>query len=449
MRLSVTARIALLSIGLAFVSNLLLAATVWRRTHAEALALIRRETIDQADELAEAAREGGSNELAAALRDARDALDPSLAISVLDARGRPVAGFGPIRPVGLPLQPTAFRVARVAGASPLADRQAAYELRQIGGRWLFVGRVLDLVDRDERAFGRALLLSLLVSPVLGVAAGLVVTRYVGRRLDGIAATVRRAGQGELARRVELVARRPDAFDRLAAQLNATLARQEQVMGELRVVSDGLAHDLRSPIARLRTKTEAAILANDPAQQETALSGLLAETDLVLRMLSTMMEITRSEATPRDRFGPVDPAALVEELAELYGPVAEDAGLRFTLALDARPGPIAIHRELVTQAITNMLDNAIRHGAGGGEVTLRLRCAGKGVAIQVEDRGTGIAEGDRALALRRFGRLDAARSAPGAGLGLSLIDAVARLHDGRLELADNAPGLVVRLVLPGE
>jgi len=134
-------------------------------------------------------------------------------------------------------------------------------------------------------------------------------------------------------------------------------------------------------------------------------------------------------------------------------VAEDAGIRFVVAIDDRPAPLSLHRELVSQALANLVDNALKHGvpkqAGAErEIVLRLCCRPDGVAIQVEDRGPGIAARDRAQAMKRFGRLDSARSTPGAGLGLALIDTVARLHGGRFELADNAPGLVARLVLPG-
>jgi signal transduction histidine kinase len=220
-----------------------------------------------------------------------------------------------------------------------------------------------------------------------------------------------------------------------------------VMAELRIVTDSLAHDLRSPLARLRTKTEQAVLIADPDAREAALGGLLVETDLVMRMLTMVIEISRSGSVSRDRFIEVSPANLLEEIGELYAPVAEDAGLVFTIAIDDRPPPMKLHRELISQAITNLIDNALRHGAGGGEVTLRIVHQTDGVAIQVEDRGPGIAAADRAQALKRFGRLDSARSTPGAGLGMALIEAVARLHDGHFELTDNAPGLIARIVLP--
>ncbi|WP_375382618.1 sensor histidine kinase [uncultured Sphingomonas sp.] len=450
MRLSITTRIALLSIALALVTSVVLLLFVSRQTHEEAVAAVRRELIEQADTLIAGYRSGGIVALRAAMADADAANDPSLAVLLFDGAGKRIGGFGPTQLTISPVRQTGFHIAHIARDSWWATRDAGYIVRRIDGSWLLVSRTLDLVVEEDRALERALLLSMLLAPLLGIAAGLVVARYVGKRLDRIAAVVDHAGQGDLSRRVALVAGGGDAFDRLAGRLNAMLAKLEQVMGELRVVTDGLAHDLRSPLARLRTKTETALLTNDPAQREAALAGLLGETDLVLRMLSTLIEISRSEASTRDRFIRVDTAALVEELGELYAPVVEDAGLRFRVAIDSRPAPLSMHRELVSQAITNLLDNAIYHGATGGEVMLRLAEAQHDgeVMVQVEDRGPGIAAADRAQARRRFGRLDAARSTPGAGLGMALIEAVARLHGGRFELADNAPGLVARIVLAG-
>ena len=295
---------------------------------------------------------------------------------------------------------------------------------------------------------RALAVAVLVSLALGILGGLVVSRYVARRLVRIAGVVEAVEAGDLTPRVPtLDVIRGDAFDRLAVRLNAMLDKVERLMTELRVVTDSLAHDLRSPLARLRTKTENAVLIADPQGREAALSGLLTETDLVMRMLTMVIEISRSGSVSRDRFIEVSPANLLEEIGELYAPVAEDAGLVFTIAIDDRPPPMKLHRELISQAITNLIDNALHHGATGGEVTLRLVQRADGLAIQVEDRGPGIAATDRAQALKRFGRLDSARSTPGAGLGMALIEAVARLHDGRFELDDNAPGLIARIVLP--
>ena len=443
-RLSVTARIALLAIALALVSNLVLVGFVWRQTHDAAIDTVRRETIEKADSLRAVYRSGGIRAVAGAIDDARAPGDTSLLLAVIDGGGRRVTGYAPAR-LGVPVLPTAFRIADL-DASP-ATRDVGYTLQPIGRYWLLAGRTLDLVEAEQRAIERALAVAVGLSLLLGVAAGLVLARYVGGRLDRIASVIEAAGEGDLSRRVPAAAAAGDAFDRLAARLNLMLAKLERLMVELRVVTDSIAHDLRSPLARLRTKTEQAVLIADPHAREAALGGLLVETDLVMRMLTMLIEISRAGSASRDRFTPVDPAALVEEIGELYEPVAEEAGLAFAVAIDDRPPPMPLHRELVSQAITNLVDNALKHAAGGGALTLRLASRGREVAVQVEDRGPGIAAADRAQALKRFGRLDRARTTPGAGLGLALIEAVADLHGGRFELADNDPGLIARIVLP--
>ncbi|MDP1027441.1 HAMP domain-containing sensor histidine kinase [Sphingomonas sp. KR1UV-12] len=446
MRLSVTARIALLAIALALVSNLVLVGFVWKQTHDDAIAATRREMIEQSDALLAIWHEGGAAALSAAVRDARPPGDVSLVVAVLDHDGRRLVGYAPDR-VTVPLRPTHFRVARLGEEGAWGLHDTGYLLHAIGGYWLLTGRNLDVIEAEQRAIESALALAVTLSLALGIGAGLVLARYVGARLDRIAGVVEAAGQGDLSRRVEMVAGGADAFDRLAARLNVMLGRIERLMTELRVVTDSLAHDLRSPLARLRTKTEQAVMIADPAARDAMLGGLLAETDVVMRMLTMVIEISRAESVSRDRFTDVDPAALIEEIADLYGPVAEEAGLAFVVAIDAGSPVMRLHRELISQAITNLIDNALKHAAAGGMVTLRLAPHVEGVAIQVEDRGTGIAASDRAQALRRFGRLDTARTTPGAGLGMSLIDTVARLHDGRFELADNHPGLIARIILP--
>ncbi|MBJ6122251.1 sensor histidine kinase [Sphingomonas mollis] len=451
MRLSVTARIALLAIALALVSNLVLVGFVWKWTHDDAIAATRREMTEQSDALLSIWRSDGLRPLAAAVQDARPPGDVSLVVAVLDAEGRRLAGYAPLR-VSVPLRPTPFRVDRLGVTGTWEQHDTGYILQPIGANWLLTGRTLDVIEAEQRAIEGALALAVTLSLGLGIGAGLVLTRYVGKRLNRIAGVIEAAGEGDLSRRVEMVAGGADSFDRLAARLNAMLGKVERLMTELRLVTDSLAHDLRSPLARLRTKTEQAVMAGDPQAREAMLGGLLVETDLVMRMLTMVIEISRSESVSRDRFTLVDPVALIEEIADLYGPVAEEAGLEFLVAIDIAPPPMRLHRELLSQAVTNLIDNALKHGvpkhgAGGGVVTLRLAPHPDGIAVQVEDRGPGIAPADRAEALRRFGRLDIARTTPGAGLGMSLIDTVARLHDGRFELDDNGPGLIARVILP--
>ena len=444
MRLSVTARITLLSIALALASSLVLIGVIWKQTHDDALGTVRRETIEKADALLAVWRSGGVVAVRDAVDHARAPGDTSLLLAVLDARGRRVAGFLPA-PLAVPLVRTGFAVADIDASGAILD--AGYALHPIGPYWLLAGRSLDRVETEQRAIERALGIAVLVSLALGVVAGTVVARYVARRLVAIAGVIDAAGEGDLSRRVPMITAGNDAFDRLAGRLNAMLARIEGLMTELRVVTDSLANDLRSPLARLRTKTEQAVLIADPAAREAALGGLLVETDLVMRMLTTVIEISRAEAASRDRFTLVHPAELLQVLVELYEPVVEEAGLAFHVETDAGLPPMRVHRELLSQAVANLIDNAIRHGGPGGEVHLSLTRTEAGVGITVTDRGPGILEEDRAQALRRFGRLDSARSTPGAGLGMALIEAVARLHGGEFELGDNQPGLIARILLP--
>jgi signal transduction histidine kinase len=443
-RLSVTARIALLSIALALVSNLVLVAFVWKVVRDDAIDELRRDTIEQSDALVAVYRTGGLTALGRTIREARTPGDVSRIVAVIARDGRLIAGVGPELDGFARWPSLGFRIRAVG--SPWSDREVGYAVRQIGAYRLVSGRVLDDWDAEQRGIEHALAAAMLLSLALGVGGGLVVTRYVGRRLDRVADVIEGVAAGDLSRRVGNAAS-GDAFDRLAVRLNAMLDKTERLMSELRIVTDGLAHDLRSPLARLRAKAEAAVLQADPAQREAAMGGLLIETDLVMRMLSTMIEITRAESVSRDRLARIDPATLVEEIADLYAPVVEDEGMRFE-AIVARALPrITLHRELMTQAIANLIDNALRHAAQGGEIVLRLALRDNEARFQVEDRGPGIAEADRAEALRRFGRLDRARSLPGAGLGMALVEAVARLHGGRVELHDNTPGLIAAIVVP--
>ncbi|QNQ07943.1 HAMP domain-containing sensor histidine kinase [Sphingomonas alpina] len=445
-RLSVTARIALLAIALALVSNLALVGFVWQQIHDDAVGALRRNTLEQSDALVAVWRSGGMPALIQAIEVARAPGDESLILAVIDRSGRRIGGIGPDR-VTLEGDGTSFQIGRAGASPPWSDRDAGYAVRTIGSNRLISGRLLDDWEQEQRDLEGALALAVLLSLALGIGGGLVIARYVGRRLNGVASVIEGVADGDLSRRVVTLTGSGDPFDRLASQLNAMLDKLERLMGELRLVTDSLAHDLRSPLSRLRSKTEGAVLMEDPAQREAALGGLIAETDIVMRMLTTLIEISRAESISRDRFSLVDPAELIEEIAELYAPVVEDAGMRMIVALDARPPALLLHRELISQAVTNLADNALRHGAGGGSITLRLSTGADEVRLQVEDHGPGIAAEDRAQALRRFGRLDSARTTPGAGLGLALIEAVARLHGGRFDLDDNAPGLIAAIVLP--
>lgn len=447
MRLSVTARLALLAFGLILIANLGLVALVWNQLHDNAIGALRRDTIEQSESLGAIWSNGGNAALLRTIEDAYARGDESLIAIVVDNAGRRVAGRGPGLVALGPIQPTAFRIVRIGQSPPWSRREAGIAIRRIGNQWLLSGRPLDDWQQEQRAIERALVVASLLSLALGGLGGLILTRYVAGRLDRIAGVMRGVASGDLSRRVDVVAGGADAFDRLASQLNAMLDKIERLMTELRVITDSLAHDLRSPITRLRAKTEAALVQADPAAREAALGGLLVETDLVMRMLSTLLEISRSESVSRERFAPIEPRELVEEIAELYEPVAEEAGMDFHVECPPDLPPIPVHRELLSQAITNLIDNALRHAGAGGDISLKVTGEPGALRFAVADHGPGIAAEDHEQARRRFGRLDGARSTPGAGLGLALVEAVARLHGGKLELADNAPGLIASVTIP--
>ena len=223
-----------------------------------------------------------------------------------------------------------------------------------------------------------------------------------------------------------------------------LDRIAALVGELKVATDGLAHDLRAPLTRLRATLERALAAAPDEAGRAMILRAMDEGERLLAMLDTALRITRAEAgLGREAFGDMDVAVMLADLADMFGPLAEDRGMSVTTRAD---GPIMIHanREMLGQALANLVDNALKYGAG--EVTLSAEATPREVAIAVADHGPGIPPEAREDALKRFGRLDTARQEGGAGLGLSLVAAVAHLHGGRLTLGDNAPGLTATMTL---
>jgi signal transduction histidine kinase len=239
----------------------------------------------------------------------------------------------------------------------------------------------------------------------------------------------------------------DALATLGVAINGALERVETLMTELRMATDGLAHDLKSPLTRMRVVLErAATRVDDPAALDS-LDRALAEADRLFALVQTALSITRAEAgIGRESFVAIDLAAELEGIAEMYAPLVEDAGRTLSVAVEAKPTMVAVHRELLAQALGNLVDNSLKYGAGSITVALRARGA-DAIELDVADRGPGIPAARHGDALRRFGRLDDARSGTGAGLGLSLAAAVARLHGGTLRLGDAGPGLVVTMMLP--
>ncbi|KAB7648001.1 HAMP domain-containing protein [Polymorphobacter fuscus] len=313
-----------------------------------------------------------------------------------------------------------------------------------GGSHLLTGHVIESDVRYAQVSQRVLIAAFLFTVPLALIVAAAMTRAINRRVAGIADTASAVAEGDLARRVPLDGS-GDSFDRLGDGVNAMLARIQTLVEELRIVTGSLAHDLRGPIFRLTATLEEARNATDDPVATAAMERVSVEAAALQTMLATAMQIAQAEAgIGRDRFGDVDVAAMLGDIGELYGPAAEDRGI--TLVVTPFEGHFRLHRELVSQAIGNVIDNAMRHAAGATRITVSAILSEAALTISVADNGVGIAVADRATALRRFGRLDPSRHAPGAGLGLSLVEAVAHLHDGNLALGDNAPGLRVEMTL---
>jgi signal transduction histidine kinase len=328
-----------------------------------------------------------------------------------------------------------------------------------GGIRLLVGRDLEERERIFHIVSLAGRWSVAVVVVLGIIGGVFVSRRVLKRVDAMTGTAQTIMAGDLSGRLSVTGS-GDEFDRLALNLNGMLERIDALMRGLKEVTDNVAHDLKTPLTRLRNRCEEALRA---AKTEADYRGVIEETieesDGLIRTFDALLMIARAESGEvRDGMAEFDVAEVARDVSELYEPLAEDKGL--TLAVEAK-GPAALkgNRELVSQALANLVDNAIKYAApeangvpspavsGRPGILVKASADRDQVVLTVSDHGPGIPEGDRSRVVDRFVRLEQSRSQPGSGLGLSLVSAVARLHGGELKLEDNAPGLRARIALP--
>jgi signal transduction histidine kinase len=344
-----------------------------------------------------------------------------------------------------------------------ADHRALVHVTELGGGFrLLIGH--DLEER-KRLFGivaKAAQWSVLIVIVLGLGGGIFVARRVLRRIDAMTGTTQRIMAGDLSGRLP-VGRSGDELDRLAVNLNAMLERIEALMMGLKEVSDNIAHDLKTPLTRLRNRAEEALAkSGSEAEYRNALERTIEESDGLIRTFNALLMIARAESgQARGNMDDFDAADVAHGIHELYEPLAEDDGM----SLHVKTAPTHLHgnRELISQALANLVENAIKYGkpvataqplgaaavAGSGarEILIEARREGDSVLLSVTDHGPGIPPADRKHAVERFVRLEASRTQPGSGLGLSLASAVATLHGGELRLGDANPGLTATLVIP--
>lgn len=314
---------------------------------------------------------------------------------------------------------------------------------------LLVGRSLHDTKRVKSAINRALGWGLALTVLLGIVGGYFTSRHMLTRVEAMSRTARRIVGGDMKSRMKLSGTR-DEFDQLATSFNEMMDEIERLVDGIRTVTDNIAHDLRTPLNRLRSRIEVALLGedgNDPAELRRVLEETVVEADNLLATFSALLAIGNAESGQRlHSFEPLDPALLAADVVELYEPLAEEKGV--AIVCHADPGlMLEGDRHLMFQALANLVDNAVKYTPQGGAVAVTVAAADGGIEVAVADSGPGIPAQARERVLDRFVRLDATRSTPGNGLGLSLVKAVVRLHGGTLALADNAPGLKVLLHFP--
>jgi signal transduction histidine kinase len=406
-------------------------------------------------ELSAAYRGGGFDRLNQAVVE-RSSARGNFFYLLQDADGRKTAGDFDVLPAPAPpagqVVDVRFGYEARSGSGETSRRDAEGRISRLseGGALLVA---FDIGERGEMNRQIALVVwrSAAVGFVLSLVGGLLISRSAAQRAEQLARTTEDVMGGDLSRRAPVLGS-GDEFDRLSEQLNAMLAKLERLVISSRSAGDSIAHDLRSPLTRLRNRLEAGLRETTLEGQRAALDRSIEDLEGVLDTFNAILRLSRVQAGASGSFRRLKVAGLLDELAELYQPVCEEAGMRFehTPDIDAE---ILADRDLIAQALANLLDNAVKYSQPGGRVSLfSRRLPDNEIELVVLDTGPGIAPEDRERAIERFVRLEQSRSKPGSGLGLSLAAAVAEAHGGRLVLSDSGgppemPGLSVHLILP--
>lgn len=316
-----------------------------------------------------------------------------------------------------------------------------------GGYRLVIAADLEAVEHVDRIILELFTSAFLLVVLMGVIGALLLGSYLRSRLGRISTTAQAIVGGDLDHRIA-VSDRDDEFDQLGSVLNAMLDRIARLLENLRQVSSDVAHDLRTPLARLRGQIEAALDGDqDPATLRQSLKRSLAQSDELLSLFAAILRIAEVESGALVRhFNVVDISELTADLYDSYAPAVTDHGRTLASAID--PGVTILgDRELIAQALINLLDNAQRHTPAATRILITAKAQGQDVILSVSDDGPGVASEKHAFIVRRFARIDTSRTMPGHGLGLNLVLAIAEAHKGRLVIEDSQPGLRVLLVLP--
>jgi signal transduction histidine kinase len=367
---------------------------------------------------------------------------------ITDPLSHPLAGNLSAWPDSDAIRPgwIGFPVEVGRGAARVTHMARATTFSIPGGYRLLVGRDLSDATLFRHRVTTTLAWAGLLTLALGLAGGAFMSRNMLRRVEAVSNTASEIIHGDLGKRVPLSGS-GDEFDQLATNLNAMLDQIERLMAGMRQVTDNIAHDLRTPLSRLRSRLEVALLERpEAARSHDIMRETIAEADRLLGTFNALLSIAEAESgTQRAAMAEVDLGEIAGSVAELYEPLAEEKGLEFTIAAGTGVR-VRGDRHLLAQATANLLDNAIKY-TDAGSVSLSVGREDGDAAITVADSGPGIPEDRCAAVFDRFVRLEGSRSTPGNGLGLSLVRAVALLHGGTVTLADNSPGLRAVFRLP--
>jgi len=366
----------------------------------------------------------------------RDGTPGSLDFGLQGPDGRPMAGR-----LAATQAPMGWTVRRHKDARGHDETIRVLTVALPDGYKLLVGDDEERIEALDGAVLRGFGLAFIGVVVLGVLGGYALSRDVHRRLAAISGTAEAIIDGDLARRVP-VKGADDDLDRLALTINRMLDRIAALMESLKQVSNDIAHDMRTPLTRLRQKLEAGLAA--PEDRAPALESVLSDLDSILETFAALLRIAQIEGgARRAAFRPCDLAALARTVTEAFAPSAEDQHQSLTFAGSA-PVTVDGDPELLTQMLVNLVENALRHAGSGARITVQASHDGRAAVLAVTDDGPGVPEAERERLFDRFYRLERSRSTPGSGLGLALVAAVARLHGADVALMPANPGLAARV-----
>lgn len=315
-----------------------------------------------------------------------------------------------------------------------------------GGVNLLVGRDIRNLQTTKKLIERSLLWAMAIATIVGISAGMLFSRRVGQRLENISRTSREVMQGNLARRVPILGQGDD-LDEVGQSFNAMLDEIQQLLSGIEHVTDNIAHDLRTPLSRLRNRlAQLRHAASENGQSTESIEACVVEVDQLLATFSALLRIAKLEAAgPGKNFGIVDLGDVVHAAVDLYDPIADERSIE--IRVNATGGAIRGERELLMQAVCNLLDNAIKFSPSRGQIEIALQRDPSGVELSISDSGVGVQRGDRERIFDRFYRAERARDTDGAGLGLSMVKAICAHHGAIISMHDNKPGLRVQILFP--